>query len=78
MRLLDRIAQDPVFYAVRLLVFGSLLFLVVVAVYAQTEFQVTCENGWCKMKEADMDKLQTIIEMMANKIMELKATTGCS
>ena len=76
--LIDRIAHDPAYYAIRLFVLGVCLLLVVAAVYGQTEFQVRCENGYCTMREVDLDRLQQIINAMVNRIQELQAKTGCT
>lgn len=78
MSLLHRIAQDPVPYAFRLIVWGVLLLLIAVTVYAQTEFPVACEKGICHMREADLEKLQQIINALVNKIVELQGKTGCT
>ena len=78
MNLLERIAHDPAYYAIRLLVLGLVLFLVVAVVYAQSEFPVACSNGYCTMREADLDRLQQIINAMVDKINELQAKTNCT
>ena len=78
MSLLDRIAHDPAFYAIRIFVLGVCLLLVVAAVYGQSEFQVVCQNGICQMREVDLDRLQQIINAMVNKIQELQAKTNCT
>jgi hypothetical protein len=77
MNLLDRISQDPVFYAIRLLALFALLAFVGFA-FAQTEFQVVCSEGICQMRESDLEKLQAIINAMYEKILELQAKGACT
>ena len=55
------------------------LFVLVVAVaYAQTEFAVMCQNGYCTMREADLVKLQSIINALVDRLEQLQARGGCS
>lgn len=77
MSLLERISQDPVFYAIRLLALFALLAFVGFA-FAQTEFQMMCSEVLCTMKESDVEKLQAIINWMANKIVELQDKGACT
>jgi hypothetical protein len=76
MNLLDRISQDPVFYALRLLALFALLAFVGFA-FAQTEFQVVCSEGICQMRESDLEKLQAIINALVERIYELQGKSGC-
>ena len=78
MSLLDRIAHDPAYYAIRLIVLGALLFFVIVAAYGQTQFPVACRDGYCTMREADLERLQAIINAMVERIQDLQAKTGCT
>ncbi len=55
-----------------------LLVLVVAIAYAQTEFQVVCQNGLCTMRETDLERLQEIINALVNRIQELQGKSGCS
>ena len=77
MNILERIAQDPAYYALRILALLVLFFVVVAVVYAQTEFQVACQNGICQMRESDLIKLQQIINALVDRIQELQAKDGC-
>ena len=77
MNLLDRISQDPVFYALRLLALFALLAFVGFA-FAQTEFQVVCSEGICQMRESDLEKLQAIINALVERIYELQGKSGCT
>jgi len=78
MRLLDRIANDPFVYAARLFVLAVVLIVAISYVYAQEEFAVVCRDGFCTMKESDLDRLQSIINAMVDRILELQAKTGCT
>lgn len=78
MSLIDRISHEPVYWAFRVLALLVLFLILVGVVYAQSEFQVTCENGICRMREADLDRLQEIITAMVNRIQELQAKTNCT
>jgi hypothetical protein len=78
MNLLERIANDPVLYAIRILALGILLLFLAGIAWGQTEFAVQCKDGICSMKESDLDKLQFIINALVEKITELKGKTGCT
>ena len=78
MSLLDRIANDPVAYAFRILALLVLLFIVAAVAYGQTQFPVACRDGYCTMREADLERLQAIINAMVERIQELQAKTNCT
>jgi len=46
--------------------------------FPQTEFIVSCEGGVCQIREADLEKLQYLIDTLVNRILDLQAKTGCS
>jgi len=76
--LLDRIANDTVAYAFRILALLALLFIVAAVAYGQTQFPVACRDGYCTMREADLERLQAIINAMVDRIQELQAKTNCT
>lgn len=78
MSLFDRIINDPVPYAIRVIIFVLLFILVVLVAYGQTQFQVACKDGWCAMRETDLERLQAIINAMVERIQELQAKTNCT
>ncbi len=55
-----------------------IVVLIVASAYAQTEFMVSCQDGFCIMRESDLERLQQIINALVNRIEELKDKTGCS
>lgn len=51
---------------------------VVAAAYAQTEFMVRCQDGYCIMREADLMQLQKIVNALVERINELQERGSCS
>ena len=55
------------------------LFVLLMAVaYAQTEFHVSCANGICQIREADLMRVQAIINALVERLEQLQARGGCS
>lgn len=61
----------------RLVTFAALLVAAALP-YAQESVMVKCENGYCIIKESDLDHVQQVIYALLEKIEELKGKTGCS
>ncbi len=45
--------------------------------FPQGQFRLQCENGVCTISEADVDRLQLLINALVNRILELQDKTGC-
>ena len=43
---------------------------------SQTEFLVACENGVCHIREADLLRLQSVINALVERITELQGKCG--
>lgn len=50
----------------------------VAAAFAQTEFMVRCQDGYCIMREADLVKLQQVINALVERIHQLQDRGSCS
>ena len=62
-----------------------LLLFWAMASQAQTQFQMACDQGYCVMRESDVDRLQATINAIVKRMEELieenrslKERTGCS
>ena len=80
MNLLDRIAHDPAYYAIRMIVLGLILFFVVVVVYAQERdiAHFACNWGVCQVKQSEAQELINQFHSLQKELMDLKAKTGCT
>ena len=80
MSILDRIANDPVAYAFRILALLALLFIVAAVAYAQdvpvAEF--ACKDGVCVVSEQDAARLIQLFNWLQNEVLSLRAKTGCT
>jgi len=61
----------------RLITFAALL-VAAALLYAQSEVSIHCQDGWCIMKEADVDRIQAVINALVERIEELKGKSGCT
>ena len=80
MKLLERIAQDPAYYALRVVALIVLFFIIAAIAYAQevpvAEF--SCKDGVCLIQEEQADRLIKMFYWLQQKVLELQAKTGCT
>lgn len=43
----------------------------------QVEFTVRCEGGVCQIREADLVRIQQIVNALVQRVEELQAKSGC-
>ena len=80
MSLLHRIAQDPVPYAFRLIVWCVLLFLLAATVYADDIKLGTfaCKDGICVIDEDSVKRIAAALQWLQERVIELQTKTGCT
>lgn len=77
MNLLDRICQDPVPYALVIVLFLMLSLIIGIAVAQDVPLGTfSCKDGLCVISEREVEVIARALEWLQSRVLELQAKPG--